>query len=151
MKATFAAGCFWHVEAAYQKMDGVSSVTSGYTGGKTDNPSYDDVCTGKTGHAEAVELEFDPKTVTYKKLLEMFWMCHDPTQVDRQGPDIGNEYRSVIFYHNEEQKKLAEESKKEQQKKYNVAITTEIVKATIFYKAEEFHQNFLKKHGRVCG
>jgi peptide-methionine (S)-S-oxide reductase len=150
-KATFAAGCFWHVEAAFQKMEGVLKVTSGYTGGTTTNPTYEIVCTGTSGHAEAVEIVFDPKIVSYKKLLEMFWMCHDPTQIDRQGPDIGNEYRSAIFYQNKEQKTLAIKSKEEQQKKYNIPIITEIVEATTFYKAEESHQNFFKKHGRVCG
>jgi peptide-methionine (S)-S-oxide reductase len=149
--ATLAAGCFWHVEAAFQKMNGVLKVTSGYTGGTVKNPIYEDVCTGTSGHAEAVEIEYDETKVSYNELLEMFWMCHDPTQGDRQGPDIGNEYRSVIFFHNDDQKRAAEASKKEQQRKYNHKITTTIVKAKTFYKAEEFHQNFYKKHGYVCG
>ena len=149
--ATFAAGCFWHVEAAFRDVKGVKDVISGYTGGSMDNPSYKDVCTGKTGHAESVQVTFDPKIVSYDQLLDVFWSVHDPTQLNRQGLDYGTNYRSVIFYHNKEQKETAIKSMKEVQKKLTKKVMTEITKSSKFYKAEEYHQKYLEKHGRhVC-
>lgn len=151
-KATFAAGCFWHVEEAFREIKGVISTTVGYTGGKMKNPTYEEVCTDETGHAEAVQIEYDPKIVPYEKLLDAFWTIHDPTQKNRQGPDEGTQYRSAIFYHTEEQKKIAEKSLKEEQKKYEEKIATEITKATVFYPAEEYHQKYLMKRGqKTCG
>jgi len=149
--AIFAAGCFWGVEAEFRKVKGVTNATSGYTGGHTKNPTYEDVCSGQTGHAESVLVEFDPKKVSYEELLSVFWKLHDPTQVNMQFPDIGNEYRSVIFYLTEEQKKAAEKSKAKEQKKYKKPIATEITKASEFWKAEEYHQRYLEKNKRaVC-
>jgi peptide-methionine (S)-S-oxide reductase len=150
MKATFAAGCFWGVETAFRKVKGVTDVTVGYTGGTKDTPTYDDVCTGKTGHAESVEVTYDPEQVTYKQLLEKFWSLHDPTQGNQQGPDVGSQYRSAIFYHSEEQKQQAEQSKQQEQKNHSKPITTQIIKATTFYNAEEYHQQYEKKRGKVC-
>lgn len=150
-KATFGAGCFWGVEERFREVKGVVDVISGYTGGSLDHPTYEDVCTGTTGHAEAVEVTFDPSIVSYKDLLELFWSIHDPTQVNRQGLDIGSNYRSVIFYHSEAQKKAAMESKKELEKRINKKVATEITPASTFWKAEEYHQKYLQKHGRhVC-
>lgn len=148
-KATFGAGCFWHVEEAFRHLKGVTSTTVGYTGGTLKNPTYEDVCTDKTGHAEVVEITYHPEQISYTKLLNIFWDIHDPTTKNRQGPDVGTQYRSVIFYHTLEQKTLAETSKKklEQLKKYNKKIMTEITKATTFYPAEEYHQQYLAKHG----
>lgn len=146
-KATFAAGCFWGVEAKFCQVKGVKSTRVGYSGGKMPNPTYEDVCTDKTGHAESVEITFDPKKVPYEKPLEVFWSSHDPTQVNRQGPDVGTQYRSVIFYRNEQQKKAAEKSKQEQQKKTKGKIATEIIPAQPFYQAEEYHQQYLEKRG----
>ena len=146
-KATFAAGCFWGVEAVFEKTEGVEKTTVGYTGGKTKDPTYELVCTGETGHAEAIEIIYDPNKITYEQLLETFWMMHDPTQKNRQGPDIGTQYRSAIFYHNREQKQIAEESKKQKQKDLGVVIQTEIIPAKEFYPAEEYHQKYLKKQG----
>lgn len=146
-KATFAAGCFWGVEAVFERTDGVEKTTVGYTGGKTKNPTYEQVCTGKTGHAEAVQIIYNPKIITYEQLLETFWMMHNPTQKNRQGLDIGTQYRSAIFYHNQEQKQIAEQSKKE--KDLGVKIQTEITLAKEFYPAEEYHQKYLKKQGRT--
>jgi peptide-methionine (S)-S-oxide reductase len=148
-KATFAAGCFWGIEAVFEKIEGVEKITVGYTGGKTKNPTYEQVCTGKTGHAEAVQIIYNPKIITYEQLLETFWMIHDPTQKNRQGPDIGTQYRSAIFYHNQEQKHMAEESKKQKEKYLEVKIQTEITLAKEFYPAEEYHQKYLKKQGRT--
>jgi len=145
--ATFAAGCFWGVEAAFRQIKGVKSTRVGYTGGNMENPAYDDVCTDETGHAEAVEVTFDPKKVPYEKLLEVFWSNHNPTQGNRQGPDIGTQYRSAVFYHNTNQKELAEKSLIEQQKKYDKKITTEIKPAEKFYEAEDYHQQYLEKKG----
>ncbi|MEK6892378.1 MAG: peptide-methionine (S)-S-oxide reductase MsrA [Nanoarchaeota archaeon] len=145
--ATFAAGCFWGVEAAFRQIKGVKSTRVGYTGGKMENPSYEDVCTDKTGHAEAVEVTFDPKKVSYEKLLEVFWSNHNPTQGNRQGPDVGTQYRSAVFYHNAKQKELASKSLREQQKKYDKKITTEIRPAEKFYLAEGYHQQYLEKRG----
>ena len=151
MKAIFGAGCFWHVEEEFRKVKGVSRTEVGYMGGKKDHPSYEDVCSDKTGHIEVVQLDYDPKTVSYQKLLEGFWKIHDPTQINRQGPDIGTQYKSVIFYHNEEQKKTAQKSKEDEQKKYASKIATEILSSTTFYRAEEYHQRYLQKRGaRTC-
>ena len=146
-KATFAAGCFWGVEAAFRQIKGVKSTRVGYTGGKMENPSYEDVCTDETGHAEAVELTYDSKKVHYEDLLKVFWQNHNPTQLNRQGPDVGTQYRSAIFYHNEKQKEAALKSLKEEQKKYKAKIVTEILKATEFNQAEDYHQQYLEKRG----
>jgi len=148
-KATFAAGCFWHVEEAFRNVKGVVNVTSGYIGGTMNNPSYEDVCSDETGHTEAVQVEYDPKKVSYEDLLNVFWKVHDPTQFNRQGVNIGKHYRSAIFYHNKEQKEKATKSKQKLQKseKYKgKKIVTEIVKATVFYPAEEYHQKYFQKH-----
>lgn len=149
-KATFAAGCFWGVEEAFRTLPGVISTKVGYTGGTLKNPSYEDVSTGTTGHAESVEIQFDPSKTSYEKLLAVFWKIHDPTTRDRQGPDIGSQYRSVIFYHNEKQHAAAIASKEnlEKSRKYRGRIVTQIVPATAFYPAEEYHQQYLRKHGR---
>lgn len=146
-KATFAAGCFWGVEDSFRKVEGVISTRVGYAGGHTENPTYKEVSTGRTGHAESVEIIYDPSIVSYKELLDIFWDVHDPTQVNRQGPDIGSQYRSIIFYHNEEQKFDAIESKKELEKsgKYNKEIATEIIPAREFYPAEDYHQQYFEK------
>ena len=146
--ATFGAGCFWGVEAKFQKIKGVKKTTVGYMGGKLKNPTYEQVCTDKTGHAEVIQIMYDEKQTSYEKLLKIFWEIHDPTQLNRQGPDIGTQYRSVIFYHNEKQKKFTEESKKQQQKKYNKKIVTEITPVKEFYPAEEYHQKYLQKQDR---
>lgn len=145
-KATFGAGCFWGVEASFQKIKGVTSTTVGYMGGKTKNPTYEQVCTDKTGHAEVVQIIFDPLIVSYEKLLEIFWSIHDPTQQNRQGLDIGTQYRSLIFYHSEEQKQLAEKSKQKQLLRHKKEITTEITPVKEFYPAEEYHQKYLEKN-----
>ena len=152
-KATFAAGCFWGVELAFQQVEGVIETSVGYTSGETKDPTYDQVCTGRTGHAEAVEIIFDPNVVSYSELLNVFWKKHDPTTLNRQGPDIGTQYRSGIFYHNNEQKKLAEESKLKAGASGIFAgpIVTEITKASIYYIAEDYHQKYLEKRGmRHC-
>ena|SRR3989338_3669686 len=151
--ATFAAGCFWGVEYKFAQIKGVVNTTVGYTGGHLKNPSYEDVCSGETGHAEAVKVKFDPNQVSYEKLLEVFWELHDPTQLHRQGPDVGTQYRSAIFYQNEEQKKAAIKSKEKLEKsgKYKKPIVTEIVPASQFYPAEEYHQKYwLKNKNFVC-
>lgn len=147
-RATFGAGCFWQVEAAFRKIKGVKDAVVGYTGGNFDNPSYQDVCTGQTGHAEAVQVTFDSKILSFKELLDVFWNTHDPTQLDGQGFDIGTQYRSIIFYHNDKQKKEAIESLNKEQKNKDNKIVTEITSATTFYKAEEYHQQYLEKQGR---
>ena len=148
MKATFAAGCFWHVEDLLEKTKGVKSTAVGYIGGQLINPTYDKVCTDKTGHAEAVEVEYDPNEISFKDLLNVFWSNHNPTTLNRQGPDVGIQYRSAIFYHDKEQKEIAERSKQalEESGKYDQSIVTEIVPAPTFYKAEEYHQKYFKKH-----
>ena len=147
MKATFAAGCFWHVEALFRKVNGVTSAKVGYTGGKFENPSYENVCSDKTGHAEAIQIEFDPSVVPYEELLNVFWDNHDPTTLHRQGPDIGTQYRSAIFFHDPEQEKIAKASKEKLQNshKFNKDIVTQIVPATTFYVAEEYHQRYFEK------
>jgi len=148
-KATFAAGCFWGVELAFQRIPGVKSTRVGYTGGTADQPTYEMVCTGRTGHAEAVLVEFDPKAVTYDTLLEVFWHKHDPTQLNRQGPDVGTQYRSAIFYHNEGQKEAAVRSRDAlaQSGRFSRPVATGIVPAAAFFDAEEYHQRYLEKRG----
>lgn len=151
--AAFAAGCFWHVEADFRKLKGVKDVIVGYMGGHTENPRYEDVHTGRTGHAESVLITFDPSEISYDDLLNAFWDIHDPTTLNRQGPDVGHQYRSVIFYFSEDQKKAAEASKRrlDSSGRFKDPITTEIVEATTFWKAEEYHQRYLEKHGlTVC-
>jgi peptide-methionine (S)-S-oxide reductase len=148
-KATFAAGCFWGVEATFRQMPGVTSTRVGYTGGKTENPTYKDVCTDGTGHAEAVEVEFDPAKLTYAQLLKVFFENHDPTQVNRQGPDWGSQYRTAIFFHSPEQQRQAEQFKRELETAhvYSKPIATQIVPAVTFYPAEDYHQQYLEKRG----
>lgn len=148
-KATFAAGCFWGVEATFRQIPGVISTQVGYTGGKTENPNYKEVCTDRTGHAEAVEVEYDPAKVNYNDLLKVFWENHDPTQLNRQGPDWGTQYRSAIFYHSPEQAAAAQASKEalEQSHRYSKPIVTQIVPAVTFYPAEDYHQQYLEKRG----
>ena len=147
--ATFAAGCFWGVEEAFRKIPGVMATEVGYAGGTTGNPRYEDVCTGRTGHAEAVRILYDPEVVTYQMLLDTFWSIHDPTQKDRQGPDIGTNYRSVIFYHDREQKEAALRSREELERsgRFRRPVVTEIVPATVFWRAEEYHQQYHEKQG----
>ena len=147
-KATFAAGCFWHVEATFRKIPGVVDVTSGYTGGTKPEPTYEEVCADKTGHAEVVLVEFDPKKVSYEKLLDVFWEEHDPTQLNRQGPDVGSQYRSAIFYHGEAQKAAALSSKDrlEKTRRHPKPIVTQIQPAGPFYRAEDYHQRYFEKH-----
>lgn len=148
-KATFGAGCFWGVEDAFLQIGGVKETTVGYLGGTMKNPTYKDVCYNNTGHAEVVQIVFDPDVVSYKSLLELFWKIHNPTLLNRQGPDIGTQYRSAIFFHNEKQKLIAEKSMAELNatKKFKHTIVTEISEASEFYKAEEYHQEYLKKNG----
>lgn len=148
-KATFGAGCFWGVEAAFRQVKGVTATTVGYAGGTTENPTYGDVCSGRTGHAEVVEVEFDPAVVSYDELLKVFWENHDPTTLNRQGPDVGEQYRSAIFYHTPEQEQAARASKAalEQSGTYRRAIVTEITPAPAFYRAEEYHQQYFEKRG----
>ncbi len=150
-KATFGAGCFWGVQASFDNVKGVTSTAVGYAGGTLDNPTYRDVCGHRTGHAEVVEVTFDPSIVSYDDLLNLFWDMHDPTTLNRQGPDVGDQYRSVIFYHTPEQRERAERSKAEQQAsgRYRNPIVTEIVPASTFWRAEEYHQKYLVKHGRA--
>jgi peptide-methionine (S)-S-oxide reductase len=148
--ATFAAGCFWGVEEAFRQLKGVKSTIVGYTGGQFENPTYNDVCTHKTGHAEAVEIQFDPNEDSYEQLLDVFWSIHDPTTKDRQGPDIGSQYRSMIAYHTQEQELLAIKSKANLEKSNQLredTIVTEIVPASTFYKAEDYHQKYYQKRG----
>ncbi|KAB8028567.1 peptide-methionine (S)-S-oxide reductase MsrA [Fluviispira multicolorata] len=147
--ATFGAGCFWGVEAKYRTIKGVISTQVGYLGGKLKNPTYEEVCTDNTGHAEVVQITFDPKIVKYIELLDIFWKCHNPTTLNRQGPDIGTQYRSAIFYHSEEQKIEAEKSKLKLDERhiYKDKIVTEITPTSTFYKAEEYHQQYLEKKG----
>lgn len=152
-KATFAAGCFWGVEATFRDIDGVIDAAVGYEGGHTADPTYKDVCTDRTGHAEVVQVEYDPEKVSYEKLLDVFWNAHDPTQLNRQGPDVGTQYRTAIFYHTPEQEQIARASKTKQESsgRYRRPIATEIVPAQTFYRAEEYHQQYLSKRGlRHC-
>jgi len=147
--ATFGAGCFWGVEATFRNVKGVKDALVGYLGGAMENPTYKDVCTGRTGHAEVVQVEFDPSQVTFEKLLDVFWENHNPTTLNRQGPDVGTQYRSAIFYHSDEQKRVAEESKAKQTAsgRFSRPVVTEITPATAFYKAEDYHQRYLEKRG----
>lgn len=147
-KATFAAGCFWGVEATFRRTPGVLATAVGYIGGATSNPSYEEVCTDRTGHAEAVEVLYDPERVTYEQLLDIFWSNHNPTTLNRQGPDIGTQYRSAIFYHSSEQKAAAESSLHRAQGRFSRPIVTQIVPAAPFYRAEEYHQQYLEKRGQ---
>ena len=146
-KAIFAAGCFWGVEEAFRGVKGVSNTRVGYTGGKYDNPTYEDVCRHSTGHAEAVEVTYDADVVTYKELLDLFWKIHDPTTLDRQGPDIGSQYRSAIFYLSPEQQQIAEQSKEDTGIRLDQEVVTEITPASTFFEAEEYHQQYLQKRG----
>ena len=149
--ATFAAGCFWGVEADFRDIPGVLDAEAGYTGGTTENPSYRDVCSDRTGHAEAVRVTFDADKVSYDTLLDAFWSLHDPTQVNRQGPDVGTQYRSAVFYNDETQRVAAETSKARAQAKFPRPIATQIVPAQPFYRAEDYHQRYLEKQGlRHC-
>jgi peptide-methionine (S)-S-oxide reductase len=148
-KATFAAGCFWGIEVAFRQTPGVTDAVVGYSGGHTQNPNYEQVCSGRTGHAEAVEVSFDPQKISYAQLLQVFWQCHDPTQMNRQGPDIGTQYRSAIFFHSPQQAEAARASRAQQQGSGR-PIVTEITPATVFYPAEEYHQRYLEKHGRAA-
>ena len=152
-KAIFGAGCFWHIQDRFKKVKGVSSTSVGYSGGKKDAPTYEQVCTGDTGHAEVVEVDFDPSVVTYSELLDVFWSCHDPTTKDRQGPDIGHQYRSVIYYLDDRQKKLAEESMNDVSKsgRFRDSIVTEIHPIKEYYKAEDYHQDYFDKKGSLFG
>jgi peptide-methionine (S)-S-oxide reductase len=153
-KATFAAGCFWHVEDAFRKVPGVTSTVVGFEGGDLENPSYRDVCTDKTGHAEVVEVTYDPARVSYGDLLNVFWSIHDPTTLNRQGPDHGTQYRSAIFFHGKEQEVEARASKEKLEKsgKYEKPIVTQIVPAKKFWKAEEYHQQYFEKNKiKSCG
>jgi peptide-methionine (S)-S-oxide reductase len=148
-KAMFAAGCFWGVEAAFRQVEGVVEVTSGYSGGHTERPSYREVCTDRTGHAEVVLVEFDPSKVSYDRLLDVFWQIHDPTQVNRQGPDIGTQYRSAVFYFTPEQETAAKSSREHAQDGLARPIATEITQASTFWPAEDYHQRYFEKHGFV--
>lgn len=152
-KASFAAGCFWGVEEAFYDEPGVISTRVGYTGGETENPTYQQVCSGSTGHAETVEITFDPSLISYEQLLKIFWQAHDPTQLNRQGPDVGSQYRSAIFYHSEQQRQQAEESRAalDHSGRYRKSVVTEIVPAGIFWEAEAYHQKYHKKNGGGCG
>jgi peptide-methionine (S)-S-oxide reductase len=142
--ATLANGCFWCSEAIFKRLKGVKSVISGYSGGIVKNPSYDQVCAGKTGHAESIQIEFDPKVIPFERILEVFWHTHDPTTLNRQGNDVGTQYRSAIFYHNQKQKEIAEKSKNELEKEgiYDAPIVTEITPFSDFYEAEDYHKNY---------
>ena len=149
MKATFAAGCFWHVEEIFRKTSGVKSTQVGYSDGVTKNPTYEDVCTDSTGHAEAVEVDYNPQEVSYEELLKIFWNNHNPTTLNRQGPDVGKQYRSAVFFHTPEQKKVAMEMKEKlnpiAREKFQSDIVTEIKQASDFYRAEEYHQQYFGK------
>jgi peptide-methionine (S)-S-oxide reductase len=145
--ATFGAGCFWGVEIEFRNVPGVVDTAVGYEGGTLPNPTYEDVCSHTTGHAEVVQVEFDPEEISYDKLLELFWDVHDPTQVNRQGPDVGSNYRSVIFFHSPEQQEQALESKAHAQTRFERPIATEIVPASEFWRAEDYHQQYLVKRG----
>jgi peptide-methionine (S)-S-oxide reductase len=150
-KATFAAGCFWKPEMLYRETDGVVDTAVGYEGGHVENPTYEMVCSGTTGHAEVVQVEFDPEKVSYEELVEKFWAIHDPTQLNRQGPDIGDQYRTAIFTHSDEQAEIARRSLERQQEKHAKPIVTTIEPATGFYRAEEYHQCYLQKRSERGG
>jgi peptide-methionine (S)-S-oxide reductase len=144
--ATLGGGCFWCVEAVYERLPGILSVTSGYAGGKTENPTYDEVCSGRTGHAEVVQIEFDPDKISYDKIVDLFWDAHDPTTLNRQGADVGTQYRSIILAADDEQARVARESKERAQAKFKSPIVTEIVPLTKFYAAEDHHQDFYREN-----
>ena len=144
--AMLGGGCFWCIEAVYERLDGILSVTSGYAGGNKENPSYEEVCTGRTGHAEVVQIEYDPEVITYEEILDIFWKVHDPTTPNRQGADIGSQYRSIILYHNEEQKRIAEKAKEKAQSYFDDPVVTEIVSLSVFYRAEDYHQDYYERN-----
>ena len=146
-KATFGAGCFWQIEVEFRNLPGVLDTAAGYMGGALEHPSYEDVCSDRTGHAEVVQVDFDSEQVSFDELLERFWEIHDPTQVNRQGPDVGSQYRSVVFFHSPEQQRAAEESKERAQVRFSRPIATEIVPAQTFWRAEDYHQQYLVKRG----
>jgi peptide-methionine (S)-S-oxide reductase len=146
-KATFGAGCFWGVEAAFRRTQGVTGTKVGYTGGGVDNPSYEQVCSDTTGHAEVVEVTYDPEQVPYEQLLTIFWLEHDPTQLNRQGPDVGSQYRSVVFVHDDEQRAAAEASREAVQARFTRPVVTQIEDAPPFWEAEDYHQQYLEKRG----
>ncbi len=151
-KATLGGGCFWCVEAVYEGVEGIQSVVSGYAGGTTSGPTYEEVCSGTTGHAEVVQITYDPGKISYEKILDLFWQAHDPTTVNRQGADIGPQYRYIILYHDEQQKKSAEVSKAKATGRYRTPLVTEIVPLQHFYAAEEYHQDYFRKnpHAPYC-
>jgi peptide-methionine (S)-S-oxide reductase len=149
-KATFAAGCFWGTEQAFRNVPGVIDVVVGYTGGRTEHPTYEQVCGHTTGHAEAAEITFDPQKVSYEKLLGVFWKVHDPTQVNRQGPDVGDQYRSAIFFHSPDQERVARASLAQEQSKRSKPIATEITPAPKFWRAEDYHQRYFERHNVAC-
>ncbi|HKP17632.1 MAG TPA: peptide-methionine (S)-S-oxide reductase MsrA [Gaiellaceae bacterium] len=148
-RATFAAGCFWGVESTFRQLPGVTATRVGYTGGHSDDPSYHEVCSDTTGHAEAVEVEFDPEQVSYEQLLDVFWRSHNPTQGNRQGPDVGSQYRSGVFFHSPEQQEAALASKARVQAGLAERVTTEVVPAATFWEAEDYHQQYFEKQGRA--
>jgi peptide-methionine (S)-S-oxide reductase len=148
-KATFGAGCFWGVEAAFRQLDGVTETRVGYSGGTLENPTYEDVCSHRSGHAEVVEVSYDEDVISYEELLNAFWRKHDPTQWNRQGWDVGDQYRSVVFFHDDEQRAAAERSKEQQQPSYKKPIVTLIEPAQTFFEAEDYHQQYLEKRGRT--
>ena len=145
-KATLGGGCFWCVEAVYERMPGILSVTSGYAGGQTDNPTYEDICTGKTGHAEVVQIEYDPEKISYEKIVDLFWDAHDPTTLNRQGADVGTQYRSIILTGDDDEARIAKESKEGAQAEFRSPIVTEIVPLEKFYPAEDHHQDFYREN-----
>lgn len=145
-KATLGGGCFWCVEAVYEQLPGVLSVTSGYAGGQTENPTYEDICTGKTGHAEVVQIEYDPEKISYEKIIDLFWDAHDPTTLNRQGADVGTQYRSIILTETDDQARLARQSMERAQAEFKNPIVTEIVPLTRFYPAEDYHQDFYREN-----
>jgi len=145
-RATLGGGCFWCIEAVYKAKDGVISVTSGYAGGSRPNPTYEQVCTGATGHAEVVQIEYDPSRISYEELLAIFWKAHDPTTLNRQGHDVGTQYRSIILYHDEEQRRVAEESKRRAAAAFADPVVTEISSLDTFYPAEDYHQDYFEKN-----
>jgi peptide-methionine (S)-S-oxide reductase len=147
-KATFGAGCFWGVEAAFRQLEGVTQTRVGYTGGHTENPTYEDVCSHTTGHAEVVEVTYDDEQLSYDDLLNVFWGKHDPTQLNRQGWDIGDQYRSVVFFHDDEQQEAAQRSKAEEQTRHSQPVVTQIEPAQAFFEAEDYHQQYLEKRGQ---
>jgi peptide-methionine (S)-S-oxide reductase len=152
-KATFGAGCFWHVEEDFRTVKGVKETVVGFMGGDVENPSYEQVCTHTTGHAEVVQITYDPDEISFEELVEIFWKIHDPTQLNRQGPDVGDQYRSVIFFHTKEQEKIAKKSKEKLEKsgRLNKPIATQIVPASDFWRAEDYHQKYLQKRGlKTC-